>query len=65
MKTAPIMLHSTKDISVQYQGFSFITGKTSAEFKDVHITILNGAPYITPNNKSDISLLDHNEQIQS
>ena len=65
MKIANIMLHSTKLISVQYQVFYFCTGKASAEFKDVHITIPKGAPSITPYTKSAISLLDHNEQIQS
>ena len=39
----------------QYQeGFYFITGKRSAELKDVQMTILNGAPEITPYTQADI-----------
>ena len=42
-------------IFVQYkEGFNFVTGKASAEFKDVHVTIPEGAPPLTPYAKADI-----------
>ena len=46
-----------QDIFVQYHeglGFNFVTAKASAEFKDVHVTIPNGAPSIRPYTKADI-----------
>ena len=40
---------------VQYkEGFNFVTGKASAEFKDVHVTIPAGAPPLPPYAKADI-----------
>ena len=44
-----------QDIFVQYhEGFNFVTGKASAEFKDIHATIPYGAPSLTPFTKADI-----------
>ena len=44
--------YATQNLFFQYhEGFNFVTGKTSAEIKDVHVTIPNGAPSIT---QSDI-----------
>ena len=34
--------------------FYFITGKASAEFKDTHVTVPEGAPPITPYTKANI-----------
>ena len=50
-----------QDIFVQNQeGFSFVTGKASAEFKDVHTTIPNGASsmkrYTTANIRSGYAI---------
>ena len=48
--------HATQyqDISIQYQvGFNFVTGKQSHEFKDIHLTVPNKAPSITPYTKAD------------
>ena len=36
------------------EGFNFLTGKASAEFKDVQVTIPEGAPPITPYTKANI-----------
>ena len=41
-----------QDIFIHYiEGFNFVTGKASQELKDVHLTIPNKAPCITPYNK--------------
>ena len=51
----PYYAKQIQDIFVHYQeGFSFVTGKASAEFKDVHTTIPNGAPSITPYTTANI-----------
>ena len=52
-KTTHTMLHIT--IFFQYlEGFNFIKGKATVEFKDVHVNIPNQAPSITPYTKPDI-----------
>ena len=44
-----------QDVFIQYnEGFNFTTGKASAEFKDAHVTIPEGAPPITPHTKANI-----------
>ena len=44
-----------QDIFDQYQeGFNFVTSKASVEFKDVHLTIPNGAPSLIPYIEADI-----------
>ena len=49
------MPHNTKTIFIQYnEGFNFITGKASGEFKDTHVTVPEGAPPITLYTKANI-----------
>ena len=44
-----------QNIFVQYhENYNFITSKASADFKDEHITIPNGAPSITLYTKTDM-----------
>ena len=44
-----------QDIFVQYrEGFNFVTSKPSAEIRDLHLTILEGTPSLTPYIKADI-----------
>ena len=44
-----------QDIFVQYkEGLNFVTGKASEEFKDIQVTIPEGAPPLTPYAKADI-----------
>ena len=44
-----------QDIFIQYnEGFNFITGKSSAELKDAHVTIPEGTPPVTPNTEAII-----------
>ena len=52
MKIAHFMPHN---IFIQYnEGFDFITGKASAEFKDTRVRIPESAPPITPHTKANI-----------
>ena len=45
----PYYATENQEILVQYrEGLNFVTGKGSAEFKDVHLTIPNGAPSTAP-----------------
>ena len=44
-----------QDIFIQYnEGFTFVTGKASQKFVDIHITIPNEAPSLTLYTKADI-----------
>ena len=44
-----------QDIFVQYQAvFNFVTGKPPIKIKDIHLTIPEGAPFLTPYTKADI-----------
>ena len=54
-KIAHIMLHNNKIfLSNNQEGFTFVTVKASAEFRDEHVTFHNGAPFITPYTKANI-----------
>ena len=51
----PYYAEQFKDIFIQYhEGFDFLTGKDSEEFRNVHKAIPNKAPSITPYTKADI-----------
>ena len=51
----PYYATQNQDIFVQcIEGFNFLTGKASAEFKDTHVTVPEGAPPITPYTKANI-----------
>ena len=55
MNIALITLHNTKIFLLQHhEGFDFVIGKASHEFRDVHLTIPNKAPSITHCTKADI-----------
>ena len=44
-----------QDIFIQYkEGFNIVTGKASVKFKDVHMTIPDNAPFVTPYTKANI-----------
>ena len=44
-----------QDIFIQYkEGFNFVTGKPSSDFDDVHVTIFDGPPPLTPYTKANI-----------
>ena len=51
---AHIMLHNTKITLFDIKKALNFRGKASAEFKDIHATIPNGAPSITPYTKANI-----------
>ena len=55
MIIALIKRHNFKIFFIQYQeGFNFVTGKPPYEFKDVHLSVPNKSPSITPYTKADI-----------
>ena len=44
-----------QDIFIQYKEvFNFVTGKPSSDFNDVHVTISDGPPPLTPYTKANI-----------
>ena len=54
-KDRPYYATQYQDIFIQYkEDLNFVTRKASAEFKDIHVTILKDAPPLTPYAKADI-----------
>ena len=54
-KDRPYYATQYQDIFIQYQeGFYFVSGKTSPDFDDIHITIPGGPPSLIPYTKANI-----------
>ena len=54
-KHRPYFATQNQDVFVQYrEGFNFVTGKPSAEIKDLHLNISEGALSLTRYTKADI-----------